>query len=188
MKRPLIGMLSLLALACGNPTALDDAWAKFEAKDYDGAHLAFSDLAAQGAAAPIYVGLGWTAMRMDSLAAADAYFAAALTLPDSENTLQDGYAGWSVVAWAMQNHAACITYSQNVLTQDDFYVFVHDRSVTYQDLLLHEAYSYYYLTDYLHCIDRIQAIDPAFIAPDISDPGTPVILLAKMESLLGVVG
>jgi hypothetical protein len=186
MKRVLIGMLSVLALACGTTNPLDDAWAKFEGHDYPGAHQAFSDLAVSNQAAA-YVGLGWTVMRMDSLAAAQGYFSTAVTLPDSVNALLDGYAGWSFVEWALQNDTACISYANHVLSSDNLYVFSHDPSVNYQDLMLHQAYSYFRLGDYANCIDRIQGVDNTFIAPSLGDPDIKRKLLVKLEALLAAV-
>ena len=186
MKKFLIVILSLLALACGTASPLDDAWAKFESQDYIGAHQAFSDLALSGQAA-VYVGLGWTVLRMDSLSEAQGYFATAVTLPDSVDALEDGYAGWSFAAWAQQNDTACIAYAQHVLDEDNGYVFPHDRTVTYQDLLLHQAYSYFRVGNYANCIDRIQGLDNTFLAPSLGDPDIHQILLIKLEALAGAV-
>ncbi|KAB2878677.1 hypothetical protein F9K33_12385 [bacterium] len=176
--RYLLG-LSLIAMSCDDPNPLDAAWSKFGAGDYPGAHAEFSSLVgSEGSGA--YVGLGWTAMKMDSLPESDTYFGLA-----SGDSLLEGFAGWSILAWLQGQHVLCIDRAEYVFRNAggySFFVFPYDPTITYHDLLLHEGFSYYHTLNFSACINIIQRIDPSFSIA-LNDPQLQNILLAKLQSL-----
>lgn len=169
--------LLYLMMACGEDDPLDAAWQKFEDKAYPQAHTAFTNLiSSKGSAA--YVGLGWTTLRMDSLQASDRYFALA-----KEDSLVDGYAGWSFGLWALERYSQSLEAASFALRKKPRYVFVHDETVTNRDLILHQAYGYFHLGQYAACIEKIRFFDPSFPLD-----ATPQQILQKLDQLKGIAG
>ncbi|MBL7995785.1 hypothetical protein JNM05_10480 [bacterium] len=183
MKRNLYWLMSAVVLAqilsCDNANPLEAGWSKFGAGDYPGAYAEFSSLVStEGSGA--YVGLGWTVMKMDSLPQADVYFGLA-----SGDSLLEGFAGWSILAWLQGQHVLCIDRAEYVFRNAggySAYVFPYDPTITYQDLLLHEAFSYYHILNFSACINTIQRMDPSFSLA-LNNPQLQDILLAKLQSL-----
>ena len=170
----------LVVISCDETNPLDPAWTKFAEGDYPGAHAEFSSLvASEGSAA--YVGLGWTTIKMDSLPEADTYFTLA-----SNDSLLEGYAGWSITAWLMGQHTLCVERSEFVFRNAggyDAYIFPYDPEITFHDLLIHEAYSYYNIQNFFECINTIQRIDPAFTVA-LNDPQLQTKLIAELQTLM----
>lgn len=168
-----------IAVGCGEDTPLDAAWLKFSDGDYAGAHAEFSVLTeSEGAGA--YVGLGWTALRMDSLPESDRYFS--LVANDS---ILEAYAGWAILAWLQGQHTLCIERTEFVFRNAggyETYVFPYDPKITYQDLLVHEGFSYYHNQNFFECINTIQRIDPSFSVA-LNDANLSTILLARLQLL-----
>lgn len=169
----------LLIAACEDTNPLDAAWSKFGEHDYAGAHAEFTSLVgSEGSAA--YVGLGWTTLMMDSLPESDAYFTLA-----SGDSLMEGYAGWSILAWLQGQHDLCIDRAEFVFRNAgsyDAYVFPYDPEITYHDLIIHEGFSYYYNQNFFECINTVQRIDPAFSVA-LNDPQIETKLLAQLDLL-----
>jgi len=174
------------SVSCGDENPLDAAWAKFEdakgTDDYTEAYTAFSDLVSSEGT-PAMVGLGWTVLRMDSMAAADMYFSQV-----ASDSVVDAYAGWEFAQWALGNYTGSIAKGDFVLRKEPRYVFEHDRTVTDEDVKLHQAYGYFHTGNYSQCIAKIQAIDPGYIPPSLSDPQLEEKLLIKLESLRSTAG
>ena len=176
------GSFLLVAVACEETNPLDAAWSKFGERDYAGAHSEFASLV-EGEGSAAYVGLGWTTLMMDSLAESDVYFTLA-----SEDSLLEGYAGWSIVAWLQGQHTLCIDRAEFVFRNAggyDAYVFPYDPEITYHDLLLHQGFSYYYNQNFFACLNVIQRIDPSFSVA-MNDAQIQNKLLAELESLTQV--
>jgi len=176
---PIAVMLLAYVMSCGPADPLDAGWTKFGEGDYPGAYAEFSSLV-ESKGSDAYVGLGWTAMKMDSLPQADAYFTLA-----ANDSLLEGYAGWSILAWLQGQHTLCIDRAEFVFSHAggySTYVFPYDPTITYQDLLLHEGFSYYYNLNFAKCIDTIQRMDSAFSVA-LNDANLQTILLAKLQAL-----
>ncbi len=167
-------IFSLVLISCGDEDPLDAAWAKFEDQAYADAHAAFTDLVSDKGSAAL-VGLGWTTLRMDSLAASDGYFDRAKT-----DSVVDGYAGWSCVLWATERYAESLEKASFALRKQPNYVFTYDRSVTDEDLRLHQAYGYFHLGDYNSCILMIRSFPQEANFPLTA---TPEEILLKLEEL-----
>ncbi len=174
-------LFSLFVSGCGEDDPLDAAWAKFEDKAYAEAHTEFTDLVSSEGSAAL-VGLGWTTLRMDSMTAAERYFDMA-----SEDSVVDGYAGWSCVLWTIGvNQGPNSIYTES-LEKADFalrkqpnYVFTYDRSVTDEDLRVHQAYGFFHLGDYNSCILKIRTFPQEANFPLTSSPQE---ILLKLEEL-----
>ncbi len=182
----LISLFSMITISCGDDNPLDAAWAKFEDQKYTAAHAEFTDLlSSEGSAA--LVGLGWTTLKMDSMTASDRYFDEA-----KDDSIVDGYAGWSFVMWVLsldttlsstQKREYALSMIKNAaftLRKESNYVFTHDRTVTDEDLRLHQAYGYFYLEDYSSCILKIREFPQEKNFPLTS---TPQQILIKLEEL-----
>lgn len=172
-----IGIITALC-SCGEDTAIDSAWQLFRDKDYVSAHAAFSALT--GSTNEAYVGLGWTALMMsiDSVDASDNYF----QVIEADSSL-DGYAGWSIVSWKRGDYANGIERAKFVIRIAPGYVFNHDKTVTFEDILYHEALCAFNTGDNQLTIDLIIQLDSSFTPPDLNDPEIQSILLQKLESL-----
>ena len=175
----LSGIALVLTISCGEDDPLDAGWSKFGDHDYAAAHAEFTSLvSSEGSEA--YVGLGWTTLMMDSLPEADAYFALA-----AGDSLLQGYAGWSIVAWRLGQHNPCIDRAEFAFRNaggHDSYEFPYDPEITHHDLLIHEGFSYYYLQNSFQCLNTIQKMDPSFTVA-LNNPDLLNILLAKLEAL-----
>lgn len=176
----------LFCTGCGDEDPLDVAWTKFEnakkTNDYSEAYTAFLDLVGSKGS-PAIEGLGWTVLRMDSMDAANRYFTQI-----AADSMKDAYAGWLFAQWALGQYAASIAKGDFVLRKEPRYVFEHDRTVTDEDIKLHQAYAYFHTGNYSQCIVKIQALDPSYLPPALNDPQLEEKLLMKLESLRSTAG
>ena len=173
-------LFAFILISCGDDDPMAAAWAKFEDKEYIKAHAAFTDLiGSEGSAA--LVGLGWTTLKMDSMDAASRYFDRAKL-----DSIEDGYAGWAFVLWAIavhQNqdarHIESLEKASFVLRKDASYEFSHDNTTDYIDLRIHQAYGYFHLLDYAKCVQSINAIP----GQESFSSTVPSVILAKLDEL-----
>jgi hypothetical protein len=164
-----------VSIGCGDDDPLDAAWSKFRGRDYAGAHEAFSRLIPGERQA--YVGLGWTTLRQDSLDAADGYFTVI-----AGDSLIDAYAAWTALAWERGENSASVIRARFVLNRNPTYVFKHDRSITYHDVLIHEGYGELNLGNYTRVAEILERFDVT-----VTD-NNPDTLLAALESLYATYG
>ncbi len=168
--------LVAIFVACGTDDPLDAAWQLFREGNYAEAHAEFTELIpSEGAQA--FVGLGWTALKMDSVSESSAYFNTAIATKDS---ILDAVAGNVFVLWKLGAWQGSIVSANNVLTRKPAYVFTHDRTVTHHDLNVHKAYSQFDLGRLSNCLATIQILDPTFTIATSDSTGE---LLAKLELL-----
>lgn len=174
------GIIVLLC-SCGEDVPIDSAWQLFRDKDYVSAHAAFSALT--GSTNEAFVGLGWTCMMMsiDSSDAADRYFQTV----EADSSL-DGYAGWTILSWSRGDYANGIERAKFVIRIAPGYVFNHDKTMTYEDILYHEALCAFNTGDNQLTIDLIIQLDSSFTPPDLNDPDIRSILLQKLEALYNI--
>ncbi|MBX7152393.1 hypothetical protein K1X84_12180 [bacterium] len=175
-----VGLIVILC-GCGDDVPIDSAWQLFRDKDYVSAHAAFSALT--GSTNEAYVGLGWTTLMMsiDSVDASDGYFQAI----EADSSL-DGYAGWAIVSWSRGDYANGIERAKFVIRHAPSYVFNHDKTITYLDILYHEALCAFNVGDNQLTIDLIIQLDDGFTPPDLNDPNIQSILLQKLEALYDI--
>lgn len=171
-------LLPVFCLACGGGSTgpndpLEDAWILFERGDLEEARQKFQEqVPTVGAAA--YTGLGWCYLRLLEMQDAESAFTSAGSTPDA-------LSGRCAARWALQEFDASLADANQVLAANAAYVFSHDQTVDFQDMIWHQAAAYFHLGDFTSCLDRIQAIDPAYLP----DAGLPLedALLAKIEAL-----
>jgi hypothetical protein len=159
-------------MGCGEDDPIDGAWATFRKGDYEMAYKEFTELvAAEGAAA--IEGQGWSALRLDSLPLAETHFSSI-----AGDSLPDAYAGWVVTGWIDGDYQEVVHRSEFVLRKRPSYVFVHERSVTSEDIRLHSAFAHLYLGDVTTCNQLIIQLNPAWVVTNDQDD-----LLAELERL-----
>lgn len=184
MKKNLILLLTgWFLFSCGDEAgqnAIDSGWMLFGAGDYQAAYDMFVQ-AVPSTPSEAYSGLGWVALKLhrDSIHAADSYFSQATAL---NAMATDAYAGWSVVAWARNEHASCVARSQIVMNQDASWR-LFDTTIDIQDIKLHKAFGHFRLGQYSDCISLIQQLDASWTAPSITAPNIDEMLLNKLELL-----
>jgi len=164
---------------------IEQAWSKFEAatSDYTEALSDFSEaINLDSNVADAYVGKGWCYARSASGPnninydlAIDLWKQAASK--DSESV--DAYAGLAHVYNVKNDYANSILYADNALELESAYIFNHDTEITWRDLQLVKAHSYYYLGIY----DEVAAVLDILL-PLLNHPvDQPEILLARMQEL-----
>ena len=177
----MIILLSLAIILNCSPTAnnktLEDGWEKFEAGEYTEAKDIFNLLtSSEGAEA--YLGLGWSNFRLNNIAGAEDNFMNA-------SSLQDANAGQAFIQWVLENYQQTIDFAESVLQTSPAYQFNHDNSVTAEDLILHQAFSYFHLGDYNTTITKIQILNTGFTA-DVNALDIAEVLLTELENLKSI--
>ncbi len=174
-------LVSLLVFACGggggsDTSPLEEANDLLAAKNYDAALTIYLDVVAtEGSAAR--VGAGWCYLRLEQYANADTQFSAA-----AADSLIDGYSGWSIVKWVLNDPAASVSHADFVIAHNASYVFALDTRVTAAELVYIQASAYLELENYAMCLAKIQVLSPGYTA-DLNDPNIEDILLAKLTDL-----
>jgi hypothetical protein len=182
IKIVLLGFLMGSIVSCGGESTtadpLAEGWAFFESHQYSDAHVSFVTAVESGINEG-YVGLGWICIDLDSIPQADRYFGLA-----AGDSLIDGYAGWSAVAWARGNYASSILKADFVLRNDPGYLFDHQSNIDHRDMIWYQASAYLHLGNYSQCLDRIQELDNSFNT-DVNAVNAGDVLAAKLETLAG---
>ncbi len=171
-------LILLITLGCGgskNSDPIGDAWTLFEAGQYQQSYDQFQSITTGNP--EVNVGLGWNAIRLNSIDQADTYFQA--IAPDS---LEDAYAGWAAVLWIKGDYQGCIDKVNTALRANPDYIFVHDLAVTREDLIWHQASSAFHLGYKTNCISYIQLLEPGFTA-NPNDVNIDIILSNELEAL-----
>jgi len=171
-------------------------WEFFQAEAYDSARARFQEaLQRRGEYPPAYIGLGWIALRMDSLDVAQFWFDSGLFRDDN---LIDGHAGRAVVFFIQRNYSGSLQDVDAVLQADSNYIFQGDTSFTAADLHLLAAQDDYALGQYDAALDHCtvlfpdNGLDPA-VPTTWQVNGTtystfPEAVLALIRYLMGLYG
>ncbi len=151
MKRSLY-LLTILALLLGGckkpgPTAaqriasfLESAWVSFEASLYPAAMQDFRDvLALDEENVEAKLGAGWSLVMID-----DGGLDSAAALLDSTVTTdvdwqQDAWAALATIRLSQQAYVSADSLAELTLAQDPSYVFLHEPTIDWHDLLVYQA-------------------------------------------------
>jgi tetratricopeptide (TPR) repeat protein len=137
-----------------------EGWARFEAGDFQGAMSKFEGaIAIDSNYGEAYNGLGWSCVKIDSLEAAVNAFGQAISKGVST---ADPRAGKAVVYRDLEpvDFQASIDWADSALARDSDYVFSHDTTMTWKDLRLILAQSYYGLHEYEEALEQVDILDP----------------------------
>ena len=171
-------------------------WEWFQQGAYDSARVRFQNALQRHAQyPPAYVGLGWVALRVDSLNVARFWFDMGLF---RDNSLSDGHAGRAVVFFTEQNYSGSLEDINAVLQADSQYVFQGDTAFTAADLHLLAAQDDYALGQYEAALEHCTVLAPdngidAAIPSSWQVNGTtyatfPEAVLALIHYLMGIYG
>lgn len=184
--------LSLLCLTCSkNSTGnlsdselLSAGWEEFSARDYGAARDHFSELVGRGALlADAYCGLGWSRLYLGAPAQALEDFETALNENPATQTRNDILAGMCFGADALGDSQACIEFGANVAPG---WQFRYRTSLSFSDITLVRAASYYALGDFAASLTEVRLLDTSFTA-NVNTVEGRAALAAKIESLRGSV-
>lgn len=146
-------------------------WESFELQDYAAAISYFTQAKSIADYTDAYNGLGWGYIRVDSIQNALLNFNSSITL-DSLNI--DAYAGRSSVNLYLNRYTSAINDANNVISYDEFYVFSHDTTISYKDIRLILAQSYFYTQQYERAQEQVDIIYPEN-GLNPNDPSTWVV-------------
>ncbi|MCB0261428.1 MAG: hypothetical protein KDE62_17120 [Calditrichaeota bacterium] len=184
--------LGLLCLNCSKDSTgnlsdselLSAGWEEFSARDYGTARDYFAELAGRGALlADAYCGLGWSRLYLGSLALAIEDFEAALNENPSTVTRNDILAGMCFGADALGDPQACIEFGGNVAPG---WQFRYRTSLSFSDITLVRAASYYALGDFAASLTEVRLLDASF-SVNVNTVEGRAALAAKIETLRGSV-
>jgi tetratricopeptide (TPR) repeat protein len=185
-------MLVILALGCGTDdpeyAALDlvnDGWQKFEGGMFCTALKRFeSAIEMDPSYGDAYNGKGWAAMRVSSLeialSAFDEISNGQMTIPDPVDVV----VGKAIIYGNLDptDPEATIALADSALKMDPAYEFTHDRRLTWHDLRIILARSYFALGQYDEAKAQIDILKP-YNELDPDSPRFVADLLAEIEEL-----
>lgn len=161
---------------------LIDGWEEFVLGNYADAEAKFQQLVdANEMLGKAYNGLGWCALYQDQLDNAETDFSKALQEELDDDTYQDVIGGLVIVYDALNRPQDCVDSSGNLSTD---WVFSHDETLDYDDIILIRAISYYALGEFENSLTEVQKLDPDFSA-DVSTVEGRADLANKIEQLGG---
>lgn len=157
-------------------TGLTQAKNIFKDGDYEQALVLYEDLIeTEGSAAR--VGAAWCYIRLNDYATANTYFSLS-----ADDSLIDGYAGWTFTSWAANNPVGAIEEANFVLRKNADYVFSLDSRITANHLIWIQASSYFQLGNYAASVGRIKLLDASF-NPNLNASNISRLIADKLQSL-----
>ena len=164
--------------------AMNTAIQLFQTSDYLPAENYFLVVISKNSAQFIsdaYMGLGFSQMRNDN--APGAYLSLQSSISENASN-NDSKAGLSLLEYAyIKNYLEAIRYAQEVLTNNNNFIFRYDSNLDYHDILLNIALCQYSSLLNDDCLSTIQQLDPAFtLSP--TDPDYKTKLYQKLQELI----
>jgi hypothetical protein len=157
-------------------TGLKQANNVFQDGEYEDALLLYESLIeTEGATAQ--VGAAWCYIRLEDYASANTYFSLA-----ADDSLIDGYAGWTFTSWALNNNQTAIDRADFVIRKNANYAFSLDARITVDHLIWIQAGSYFQLGSYSSSVEKIKLLDPAF-NPDLNASNIAQLIAEKLQTL-----
>ncbi|MBL7996799.1 hypothetical protein JNM05_15640 [bacterium] len=165
---------------CPNDSKKDVSLTKaknvFKDGDYEAALVLYEDLIeTEGSIAR--VGAAWCYIRLNDYATANTYFSLS-----ADDSLVDGYAGWTFTAWAANSPQGAIEKASFVLRKNAAYVLSLDSRVNANHLIWIQASSYFQLSNYSASVDRIKLLDAAF-NPNLNAENISQVIAEKLQML-----
>lgn len=148
----------------------------FKDGDYEEALAMYEELIlTEGVSAQI--GAAWCYIRMNDVTSANTYFSLA-----ANDSLIDGYAGWSFTSWGLNQPQGAIDRADFVIRKNPSYVFSLDTRITVSHLLWIQASSYFQLGNRSASVNKIKVLDPSF-NPDLNSPTIDQLIAEKLQAL-----
>ncbi len=173
-------LISLIFAGCPKDdtklNGLEQANETFKDGHYEDALALYEDLIlTEGVTAQI--GAAWCYIRLNEITSANTYFSLA-----ADDSLTDGYAGWSFTSWALNNPQSAIDKADFVIRKSSNYVFSLDARITKDHLIWIQASSYFQLRNNAACVNKIQLLDASF-TPDLNAVNIDQLIAEKLQSL-----
>lgn len=148
----------------------------FKDGDYEAALVLYEDLIeTEGSVAR--VGAAWCYIRLNDYATANTYFSLS-----ADDSLTDGYAGWTFTSWAANSPLGAIEKANFVLRKNAAYVLPLDTRITANHLIWIQASSYFQLDNYAASVERIKLLDNSF-NPNLNASNISQLIAEKLQSL-----
>ncbi len=161
-----------------------DAWEEFEAGNYSLASDKFEEaFAKDNGYAEAYNGAGWSRSRLTDLPNSVSYFTECI---DLNSSLVDAHAGLAFVYNAQKFYQSTITSAKKALSISSNWQFSHDQTISYTDLYLILAASYFALGDFSQSLTYVKKLNPSFAANVATYEGKSK-LAEEIERLRGIV-
>ena len=166
-----------------------EGWTLFEQEEYDAAKSKFGQATTMDLTyADAHNGLGWANAKLDLLDESLAQFAQCITYG---MTTADPYAGQAAVyrdyGTEPDHFSSAVSYGLTALSKARRYVFSHDTSFDWKDLMLILAHSYCGLGEFETAnswVDSLPQGNP--VSP--ADPDFEEELIDEIERLTGIYG
>lgn len=159
-----------------NDTGLKQAKSLFQDGDYTEALALYENLVfTEGSVAR--VGAAWCYIRLNDYASANTYFSLS-----ADDSLMDGYMGWSFTAWAANSPQGAIEKADFVLNKNGAYTLSLDPRVTANHLIWIQASSYFQLGNYAASVQKIKVLDASF-NPNLNSANINQLISEKLQSL-----
>ena len=165
----------------GASAITQDGWGKyFQAGLYSEALAKFITAIEEDATyADAYDGAGWASARLSQLENAVNYFNDCLEIDDS---IVDACGGLAFTYYAQKEYESAIAFSNQALNKKSNWVFTYDKSISYKDIHLVIAGSYYVLKDYSNALSHVKKLNASFYA-DINTEEGKAQLAQEIERL-----
>ncbi|MBL7961208.1 hypothetical protein JNL27_13325 [bacterium] len=183
MKRNVLWFIMFTILwisGCPNDSKKDASLTQaknvFKDGDYEAALVLYEDLIeTEGSTAR--VGAAWCYIRLNDYATANTYFSLS-----ADDSLMDGYAGWTFTAWAANSPQVAIERANFVLRKNAAYVLSLDSRVNANHLIWIQASSYFQLGNYTASVEKIKLLDASF-NPNLNASNISQLIAEKLQVL-----
>lgn len=161
-----------------------EGWDYFKSGNYQLALERFQDaIARDNDYAEAYNGAGWSTARLTRLSDAISYFIQSIA---QNSSYTDAHAGLAFAYNAQKQYQLAIDSANEALRLRSNWQFSYDESLSYKDLQLILAASYFALGDFSQSLAQVQKLNPSFTA-DINSYEGKSALAEEIERLRGIV-
>lgn len=159
-------------------------WEQFESSNYQLALEKFEEaITLDNSYAEAYNGAGWTSARLTNLSDAVAYFNQGIA---KNSSFVDAHAGLAFVYNAQKEYQSAIASANKAISLSSNWLFSHDETISYKDLYLILAASYFALGDFSQSLAYVKKLNTSFNA-DITTYEGKSALAEEIERLRGIV-
>jgi tetratricopeptide (TPR) repeat protein len=163
---------------------VNEGWDQFKSGNYQLALEKFQDaIAGDNNYAEAYNAAGWSNARLTRLSDAVSYFIQSIA---KNSSLVDAHAGLAFVYNAQKEYQLAISSANKSLSLSSNWLFSHDGSISYKDLHLILAASYFALGNFSQSLAQVQKLNSSFTA-DINTYEGKSALAEEIERLRGIV-
>ncbi len=159
---------------------------KFEESEYDSAESYFDEaLSLKSDLTEANAGKGWSKLMKDESSFTE--IANLLELAKLDTSIQiDVFAGLAIVNDLLKQYSFAIDYVNQILSKSPSYVFQHNPTINYQDLLVIQSHSYLFNKQFDKAYETISLLTTEFIF-DPDDSSTWIVEGDRYPSYEGAI-